>query len=239
MSAKDFKITREINSLTQNKTSLYNEIISEQKRIAFIQKNRKERQLERDKLTEKLRVLKEQMQQIENNIASVQITLNKDQTHISSVKSNEQLKSLESSMQHSKDKLEELENKGLKLLEKIEESEIKSKECDDFLRGSAQTLIEIQSEVDEFTQSHQKKIDTLESRIFLLMNELPPLFKDRIERVFEKKIQISSFTRIVSGACDFCKFSVTKADENNIEDKLQLKSCQNCGRIFIPQQASY
>lgn len=239
MSAEDFKIACEINSLMQKKKTLLDEILSEKKRITFIQKNREERQTERDNLTESLKKLKTNMQQVENDIASFQITLTKDQTHLNSVSSNEQLKNLESSILHVKEKLESLEDKGLELLEGIESSEFQAKECEDFLKGSAETLNEIQIEVDIFTKSHQKKIEILNSRIDLLLDELPPSFKDRIERVFKRNIQISSFTRIISGACEFCKFSVTKADESNIEDKLQLKSCQSCGRIFIPQQASY
>lgn len=239
MSSEDFKKTREINSLTQNKNTLISEIQAERKRISFIRGNREDRQDELNKASEKIKGFKSFMQKIENDIATTQKQLTNDQEHMNAVTSQEQLNGLESSIKHAQEKIETLENQGLELLEKIEAIEETIVDCENFLKGSAETLIEIEKEVEEFEHKHQRKIETLNTRISLLMGALPPLFQDRIKRVFEKNINISSFTRIMNGSCEFCKFAVNKIDETNIEDKLQLKSCQSCGRIFIPQQASY
>jgi len=239
MSSEDFKITKEINSLTIRKTSLLSEIHAEQKRITFIQNNRTDRENERNDSLTLLKETKTLMQKIENEIANHQLHLNKDKIHLSSVTNNEQLISLEHTIKHAQEKIEDLENNGFELLDKIEELEIQIKDCETFLKGSAETLIEIQAEVDTFSNSHNKQIEVLDSRIKLLMESLPPIFQDRLTRLFERKIAISSFTRILGGSCEFCKFSLNKVDISNIEDKFQLKICQSCGRLFIPQQAAY
>lgn len=239
MSSEDFKITREINSLTLKRSTLLDEVTTERKRITFIESNREDRNEELVKTFESLKETKSLMQQVENSIANHQAQLSKDQDHLSAVTSNEQLKSLESSIKHCEEKIEEFENQGLELLDKIESYEEIVSNCESFLKGSAETLTEINLEVEAYAKSHQVEIDRLDSRISLLMKSLPPAFSDRIKRVFERNIAISSFTRIVGDSCEFCKFTLNKADIINVEDKLQLKGCQSCGRIFIPQQASY
>lgn len=239
MSAEDFKKTREINSLTLKRNSLQDEVLAERKRITFIQSNREDREEELNKALNELKSAKSTMQRIENEIAVGHKQLTKDQEHLNTVTSQEQLKGLESSIKHVEVKIEDLENQGLELLDKIENLEGTISDCETFLKGSAETLVEIQDEVEVFANEHQEKIKTLNSRISLLMESLPPLFQDRIKRTFEKNIAISSFTRVINGSCEFCKFALNKIDETNIEDKLQLKSCQSCGRLFIPQQASY
>lgn len=239
MSSEHFKIAKEINSLVLNKHTLQDEIASEEKRITFIQSNRASRQQELDKLIEDVTSAKTSMQLVENDIATNQLILDKDRIHMSSVTSNEQLKSLETSIKHVEENLEDLENKGLELLEEIELNEAEIADCESFLKGSSETLEEITEEVNQFKNSHQKQIDVLEIRIQNLTSELPTLFRDKIIRTLEKNINISSFTRIQNGSCEFCKYTLSALDISNIEDKLLLKSCQSCDRLFIPQQASY
>lgn len=239
MSAEHFKIIKEINSLSTKRDSLNSEIAEQVKRINFIESNRLKRQDELDSKSINLKDIKAQLQNTENEIAKLQAMLDKDKANLNSVFTDEQLKSLELAIQTNEEKLVPLEEDGLNLLEKIDCLEQEIKEAVSFLSGSEETLKEITQEVDAFNESHNKEISILDNRIHLLLEQLPVNFKDKVTSVLEKKIKISSFTRIQANKCEFCKYSLSNVDVSNIEDKLQLKSCTGCGRLFMPQQAPY
>ena len=236
MSSEAFKIAKEINSLTQTKAQIQDAITEEERRVLFIESNRTERSEELAENESKLKELKSKIQDTENEISKFQGQLEKDKIAFNSVTSNQQLESLERSIAHSKESLDELENKGLELLEEQENIEIEIQEAQSFLKGSLESLNEIKDEVQSFRSKKEKEVSQLENRIKLLLDELPPLFQDKIQGVIAKNIPKSSFTRIKDGCCEFCRFSLSKIDISNIEDNLALKTCGQCNRIFMPQQ---
>lgn len=239
MSAEHFKIIKEISSLSTKRDLLYAEVDEQVKRIHFIESSRLKRQDELDSKSVNLKGFKAQLQNIENEIAKLQVMLDKDKANLNSVFTDEQLKSLELAIKTNEEKLAPLEEEGLSLLEKIDDLEQEIEQAASFLSGSEETLKEISQEVNHFKESHEKEINILENRINLLLEQLPVSFKDKVTSVLEKKIKISSFTRIQSNNCEFCKYSLSNMDISNIEDKLQLRSCAGCGRLFMPQQAPY
>ena len=239
MSAQEFKIAKEINSLSLKRDKFFTEIREEEGRISFIQNNRNERSEQLETNQSQLKEVKAQMQSIENDIASYQAQLDKDKANLNSVITNEQLVSLEKSIKNSQKKLEALEEEGLEVLEQLESLEEDIQQAQTFLEGSAQTLSEIKEEVQNVTQGHHKEIDKLNHRIDLLIKDLSPLFKDKVQRTLDKNLPSSAFTRIQNGKCEFCKLSLSSVDITSIEDKLQLKNCSGCGRLFMPVQAAY
>lgn len=237
MSSEAFKIAKEINSLTLQKTQILETILEEEKRVEFIKSNRADRSEELDVNENKLKELKFKIQKTENEISNFQRQLEKDKIALNSVTSNQQLESLKKAIAHSHESLDGLENKGLELIEEQENVELEIQEAQLFLKGSLESLNEIKQEVQSFKAEKEKEIILLENRIKLLLDELPPLFQERILSVIAKNIPKSSFTRIKDGHCEFCRFSLSKIDISNIEDKLALKTCGQCNRIFMPQQA--
>jgi predicted nucleic acid-binding Zn-ribbon protein len=236
---ESFKILKEINSLSMRKSELLDLKANEEKRITFIQSNREQRETSRLELQETLKNQKSELTLTENQINLLSQKIEKDGMSLLSLVDKNSIESLQKQIAEMKDKLDTNEESGLEILESIEELEQEIEDCEEFLKGSLESLVEIQQEVGEKVTIIQTEIDSIDKRDSLLMNELPDKFKNRIELILKKNIQISSFTRIKAEACEFCRFKLSKVDIGSIEDKLNIKSCQGCSRIFIPIQSNY
>jgi len=239
MSAESFKILKEINSLSMRRNELLEIELKEKKRIVFIQNNRNDREELLAELEDKLKANKSELTQTENQINTLSQKIEKDSTNLESLVDETSINSLHKQINEMKEKLDSNEELGLELLDSIEETEKEIIECKDFLKGSLETLTEIKSEVEQTIAHNQKEIDSLIKRESLLKEELPIKFKSKIELILKKNIQISSFTRIKSESCEFCRFNLSKMDIISIEDNLNIKSCQGCSRIFLPIQSAY
>ena len=239
MSMESFKILKEINSLSQKKSELEASILKEEKRLDFIKKNREDRSHEKEDLNTLLKQFKSELMETENTISQLSSKIEKDKSNLSSLIDGNAITSLQKQIDDMKTNLDLNEEKGLELLEEIEETESKISDCVEFLTGSLESLNEIGQEVQLATRDYTEEIEILNNRNKALMEQLPENFKSRIELTLQKEIKISNFTRIKSDTCEFCRFNLSKIDIIAIEDKLALKSCQGCSRIFIPIQAGY
>jgi predicted nucleic acid-binding Zn-ribbon protein len=236
---ESFKILKEINSLSMRKNVLLDLVEAEQKRITFIENNRREREASLVSFQDTLKEQKADLTSTENQINLLSQKIEKDNTNLVSLVDGASISSLQKQIDEMKIKLDQNEEKGLELLDLIESSEVNISDCNEFLKGSLESLNEIKVEVDEKVSELQSEIDSITKRDALLMEELPPNFNNKISLILKKNIQISSFTRIKGGSCEFCRFNLSKSDVIAIEDKLALKSCQGCSRIFIPIQSGY
>jgi predicted nucleic acid-binding Zn-ribbon protein len=239
MSMESFKILKEINSLSIRRNELLDLTAGEQKRIVFIENNRAQREETLLSLESQLKQYKTDLTQVENQINLLSLKIEKDKKNLTSLIDESSIESLSKQIDEMRNKLDNNEEQGLELLEKIEGTVQEIKDCHDFLEGSLESLNEIKEEVDESVSQYQKEVDSINKRDKLLMEELPPNFKSKIELILKKNIQLSSFSRIKGECCEFCRFKLSKVDIIAIEDKLTLKSCQGCSRIFIPIQSGY
>jgi len=239
MSSENFKILKEIGSLDIMQSKLRDEISSEEARIAFVEKNRAKRDSDKEIDQKLLAEAKEQMAQLENSISHNQLLLDQDKKHLLEVKTNDQLINLEHQIKDREEQIGVAEDQGLEFLDKIDGYENHIKECTTFLSGSLESLNEIIGEVEAVRTQKNKEITSLHKRSKLLVEELPKAFQDKLSLVVARKIKLSSFTRIINNACEFCRMSVCSADVTSVEEKLALKTCSQCGRLFIPQQALY
>lgn len=131
----------------------------------------------------------------------------------------------------------ELEEKGFTLLEQQEKVEQDLVDAKTFLSGLDKTIAEIKKEIDEATGGIDQEIRNADLRINLLMDELPQDFKTLLQKVSAKNLAHGPFTRVEQGSCYFCRFKISRLDESEIDMQKGLKTCPQCGRIFLPYGA--
>jgi predicted nucleic acid-binding Zn-ribbon protein len=127
-----------------------------------------------------------------------------------------------------------LEEKGFAQLENLETNETERKEVQTFLDGLTKTIGEINGEVKAEILLHQEKIKQLDLRLEGLLEILPDEFKTLLLKLLKKNLAHGPFTRIDSGSCFFCRYKISRIDESEIDMQKKLKTCPQCGRIFIP-----
>ncbi len=239
MSAENFKILKEINSLTTKVNEINDLVSKESKRLRFIEGNRIDRQDEMTLAQKNLDHYKKDMTKIENEISTLSAKIDKDKESLQGLSEESSITSMEKQIAELETKRIKLEDEIFVILEKAEAEEQNIKEAQSFLEGSLRSLNEIKKDVNAKNEGYQKELDSLLNRVGLLKESLPIQFQTKLEQVLSKKVQISSFTRIKSNTCEFCKRDISRMEETEIEQKLALKTCQGCGRIFIPAAASF
>jgi predicted nucleic acid-binding Zn-ribbon protein len=122
----------------------------------------------------------------------------------------------------------------MELLQILDTNEVERRDTQTFLEGLKKTYDEIASEVVLEVTRHRQEIEQLDLRQSSLLEILPPEYKDLLMRTLKKNPVHGPFTRIESGTCFFCRFKISRVDESEIDMQKKLKTCPQCGRIFIP-----
>ncbi len=133
--------------------------------------------------------------------------------------------------------LNTLEEEGLQFLEEIENKNQELKDAQTFLEGLEKTYQEIKAEVDQENQKANAEITQLNMRLDLLQEELPDDFKSLLKRVTAKNLAMGPFTRIEASSCYLCRYKISRIEESEIDMQKGLKTCSQCGRIFLPYGA--
>jgi predicted nucleic acid-binding Zn-ribbon protein len=126
------------------------------------------------------------------------------------------------------------EEKGLELLSRLEELENEINDQKNFQTGLEKTISEITEEARPEVEKCDQEIKNIDLRVKLLQEELPEDFRNLYLRVSAKKLAHGPFTRTDQGSCYFCRFKISKVDESEIDTQRSLKTCPQCGRIFLP-----
>lgn len=126
------------------------------------------------------------------------------------------------------------EEKGLEFLSRLDELEGEIEDQKTFRSGLEKTVQEIESEALPEIEKINQELKNIDMRVELLEGELPQDFKNIYQRVVAKKLALSPFTRTDQGNCFVCRFKISKLDESEIDTQRILKTCPQCGRIFLP-----
>jgi predicted nucleic acid-binding Zn-ribbon protein len=126
------------------------------------------------------------------------------------------------------------EEEGLTLLESIEGHDQQLGEIDEFLAGLERTMSEISAEVVSACEQLDQSLQQLDLRLGLILEELPEQFRAIFLKVRSKQLAHGPFTRVEAGSCLFCRYKLSRIDESEIDMQKGLKTCNQCGRIFLP-----
>lgn len=130
--------------------------------------------------------------------------------------------------------IEKYEEQGLEFLSRLEEIEGQIKDQKTFRAGVENTIREITEEIRPDIEKHDQEVKNIDMRLTLLEEELPSDFKSLYQRVTAKKLAHGPFTKTDQGSCYICRFKISKLDESEIDAQRALKTCPQCGRIFLP-----
>ncbi len=133
--------------------------------------------------------------------------------------------------------MDQLENQGLELLSALGELESLIADDNTFITGFTQTIQSIQQEVTEENQRLTQARSNLLERAQLLRPQLPDGWAETHAKIAQKKPAHGVFTRLTGLTCQFCRYSVSKVFESEVDTQFQLKSCASCGRLFLPYKA--
>lgn len=224
MSAESFFKLKELDSLNKMKLSLLKSKCEQEDRVSKLLERQNEALLQTTKLKQELISTTNELADVEKMLknASEQkqrlIDIGGDDKKI---------------LNFSAD-IEKFEEKGLEFLSRLEEIENEIADQKQFQLGLQKTITEIQSEIKPEVEKCDQEIKNISLRVELLTEELPADFKNLYEKVSAKKLAHGPFTRTDQGSCYFCRFKISKVDESEIDAQRSLKTCPQCGRIFLP-----
>jgi predicted nucleic acid-binding Zn-ribbon protein len=131
-------------------------------------------------------------------------------------------------------KIQELESLYFEKLTNQEQLDQDKADLKLFLSGLMKTILEIKIEVDEEILKEKTSVEQLDLRLRLLLEELPPEYKNILDKTITRKLALGNFTRIDKAACYFCKSNLSRMEESEIDIQQLLKTCKMCHRIFLP-----
>jgi predicted nucleic acid-binding Zn-ribbon protein len=221
---ESFITLKEIDSLMKMKAASERQMQEEQQRLEKLQQQRQSKQsLKQAAHTERL-LLKQRLMELEQQIKNFDQQLSRLR----------ELGGDEKKIQEYLQLINQAEEAGLQLLSEQEAQELIISEADEFLSGLERTLLEIGQEVADSISLSTNEVQQLELRLTLLLEALPEQFRATFLKIKNKQLAHGPFTRIEAGSCYFCRYKLSRLDESEIDMQKGLKTCQQCGRIFLP-----
>lgn len=240
MNKEIFRILKEFQSLHLKKDELSKSIQNELQRIEKIEDQR----TKRDKILQNdlvhLKQLKPEMTKIENQINETSNKLKNSRTKINQIASQHELEAINTQIDSYENELSQLEEKGLEILEQTEILEESITNAENFLKGTLETIKEIEGEIKEENEPLYHELNTLKNRIEILKPQIPEKVLNRIVELQSKGPKYSPIAEITpQNTCKACGYLPPKALVDSVEVKLKLHSCPGCNRIFIPESSKY
>lgn len=227
MSVEPFLKLKEIDSLTKMRNSYLKQKNEQEDRVSRLNDKRQESHLQTAKLKQDLISTNNNLADVEKKISTFTeqkqrlIDMGGDDIKITAY--TEQINNLEA--------------KGFELLSHIEAIETEMSDAKTFQLGIEKTIQEILAEVSADIQKINTELVNSETRIKLLMDELPDDFRNILVKISAKNLAHGPFTRVDQGSCFFCRFKISRIDESEIDMQKNLKTCPQCSRIFLPYGA--
>ena len=239
MNKDSYNKLKEINSLDQENKLLNQKIATELKRVDKLLEMKKQRTLENETTLATINDTKNELQTIENEIASYSSTLTKSESNLNNLIDEKEILALSAQIETLKDRINNLENRGLELLEHMTEYEEKVLTYKDFVIGIQETIDEFTNEIEEENKELYNKINVNQKRIETLYGSIDNNIKEKFIKLLNKNLKHGPLTKVVNGDCFICKYQLNSSSVIQIEDQMKLTSCESCQRIFIPTSCSY
>ncbi|MBY0516546.1 MAG: hypothetical protein K2P81_06540 [Bacteriovoracaceae bacterium] len=131
----------------------------------------------------------------------------------------------------------QLEEQGLELMTQQDQIDELIKEDKTFIVGYQKTLLELTSEIESEIQILKNKILTHQKRLDSLLPTINPEWMEKYQKIRAKKLSHGSFSTLEGLHCKFCRHTVSKEFQSDVDVKLQLKSCPGCSRLILPYKA--
>jgi predicted nucleic acid-binding Zn-ribbon protein len=224
VSAESFFKLKEIDSLNKMRLSFIKNKCEQEDRVSKLNERQNESLLQTAKLRQELISITNELADVEKLLKNA----SEQKQRIIDIGGDEK------KINNFSQDIANYEEKGLEYLSRLEEIESEIADQKSFQSGLANTIHEIESETKPELEKCDQEIKNIDLRVELLSEELPADFKSLYTRVSAKKLAHGPFTRTDQGSCFFCKYKISKVDESEIDTQRSLKTCPQCGRIFLP-----
>ena len=238
MNKEDYRILKELTSLRDKKVQIQAQIKGELSRIDKIESQRSHKKAQMEKLESDLKQLEKEMVNKEQNIRDLDDKIHKTETDLKAIIGADEQVKLQHQLEIYLHKREEMELKGLESLDQITNYSDEIEDLKNFLKGSLETIKEIEEDIKVDNADIYKDFQNIEIRIPNLESQLP-------EKLVEKYYQIASKTPkplaeiTPSNSCTQCRYLIPIAYVNKVEKEMKFTTCPGCTRILIPQSSKY
>lgn len=237
MAIEDFKHLIEAQSLEKTIKEQLDGISEQDGRVLHIEKQREIFSKETNLLTSELKDKNILMSTLEKDLASAESKFEKTNEHIPLARNENEANALQKELDSLAPKIELLQNQILDLLEEVENLETLISEKEDFLQGSAKSLEAIKEEAIKEKNLHQSKIDSLEERVRLLMEQTGENHRTAYRLSCERHKYNNPLSFVISGSCSVCRYTLNQMQADEIEKGGITESCPGCGRLLTPLSA--
>lgn len=224
MSAESFFKLKEIDSLNKMKLAFLKTKSDQEARLSKLKERENEALLQTAKLKQELISTTNELADVEKLLK----TASEQKQRLIDIGGDEK------KIQNFSQDIEKYEEKGMEFLSRLDEIESEISDQKNFLSGIQKTISEIMEEVKPEVEKCDQEIKNIDLRVELLTQELPDDFRNLYLKVSAKKLAHGPFSRTDQGSCYFCRFKISKVDESEIDTQRSLKTCPQCGRIFLP-----
>lgn len=230
-----YRILKELNSLKQAIPSLEKIIAGELSRIDKIEKLREIQKSNLLNWENRLMTMTQELQEVENNISKMSASLTKAQTDCKGLISEHEINSLDKQMKLLTEKIDEAEMNGLSIIEQCQELEQNIKDAKSFLKGSLETIHEIEAEINSANADIYNEINIKKMRIKNLFEELPTNVVNKLHYLENKGPRFIPLSQLTEqNTCQMCGYLTPMAIVSSIEKYQRFHTCSACERILIP-----
>lgn len=224
MSVELFMKLKEIDSLTKMRINYLKTRSEQNERISKLNDRREEALLQTAKLKQENIALNSEMADIDKKIKNA----SEQKQRVLDIGGDEQ------KVMNFSSEIARLEEKGMELLTRQDEIETEIQDSKTFAAGIEKTIDEISLEAKPEFDKIDQELTNIDLRHKLLMEELPPDYKSLLLKITAKNLAHGPFTRIDQGSCYFCRYKISRMEEDEIDMQKSLKTCPQCTRIFLP-----
>ncbi len=224
MSVEWFMKLKEIDSLTKMRINYLKTRNEQNERISKLNDRRVEALLQTAKLKQETISLNSEMADIDKKIKSA----SEQKQRVMDIGGDEK------KVQSFTSEIAVLEEKGMELLTRQDEIETEIHDSKTFAVGIEKTISEILLEAKPELDKVDQEISNIDLRHKILMEDLPLDYKSLLLKITAKNLAHGPFTRIEQGSCYFCRYKISRMEEDEIDMQKSLKTCPQCTRIFLP-----
>ena len=234
---KSFHNLIEIQSIQNQILEHQKAILEEESRIVHLKGQREEKEEILATLKDEIKILESDIIKQENSLEKLDSSISTAQNHLKNASTEKEVSALESEMKTWEEEKSTLEET---LLTNLDKQEVKTGEIEtstSFLKGSMETLKELELEVKGLVNAENIKIDDLKGRIINLVEICDTPVKRSFIEANERHEFNFPIALIEDNRCNKCQMHLPSSLTQPVESGKVLEFCPNCGRLLIPHSA--
>lgn len=240
MNKEKYRILKELGSLANSIISLQNLAKDDYTRIHKIEQQRKERLDQKEINQEELNKKRGELSHLAKDTSYFSDLLLKGEQQLKALISENEILATTKQIENSQLKLEQCEDQAFQILLDLEHLDIEISKAKKFLKGSLETIDEIEKEIESSNGEFFKEIKIKENRINNLHSQLPKNVLEKLEKLSKKSLKYGPLAQITpQSSCEHCGYLISTLLVTKVEKDQLFSSCPGCERIFIPQSVKY